>query len=84
MAGAARLFHVTIRPRPDAGVHADVFKDEHSLGRLVIMWLVFSLATLVSSILFKRIPPIAICSPLVANLLVVLDVLLRQYWQKQP
>jgi uncharacterized membrane protein YoaK (UPF0700 family) len=83
MAGVAGLLHITVRPSADQGTGTELLQDEYNVARLAIMWLVFALAALVSSVLFTLMLPVAICSPLAANLLVVLDVLLHQWWQRR-
>ncbi len=83
MAGAARLFHMQARtgPDPDAHALAEERKEEHSLGRLALMWFMYALAAYVNSVLFEHFPLAAICFPLATNVLVLCDVLIRKRLQ---
>ena len=83
MADVARLLHMQVRARPDVETREEERKVEQSAARLAIMWSVYALASLVNSILFERFPPVAICIPLAANILVILDVLIRQFLQRR-
>lgn len=85
MSGVARLLHMQARAAqgPEAEVREEERKEEHSLGRLALMWFTYALAAYVNSVLFERFPPVAICLPLATNILILLDVLIRQRWQSR-
>lgn len=77
MAGVARLLHLSVGlSETEEEIDGEIKREEHSLRRLALMWLVYALAALVNSVLFKGSPHIAIFLPAAASVVVVLDVLL--------
>lgn len=79
---AAHWLHLALCPKAHEEERREVGKDQQNMARLSWMWFVFALAALVSGALFTLNVPVAICNPLAANVLVVLDAQVRHWWQR--
>jgi uncharacterized membrane protein YoaK (UPF0700 family) len=77
MAGGARWTRSSVRARKkgDTGTQA----NEHGLGRLAAVWIIYVLAALVSGAAVGHFPSVAVFLPLVALVFVILDAFWHQH-----
>lgn len=83
MAGVTHAIHVVVHAKfkPDADTRAAMLQQTRGMARLLTLWFVFGSASLVGNILFIHVRPLSLWSPLVANTLIILDVLTRLWWR---
>ena len=80
MAGVARWTHSSMRAAPREQGNTGTRANEHGLGRLGAVWIIYVLSAIVSGAAVTHFPSVAVFLPLIALIFVILNA----FWQFQP